>query len=286
MNHRLGEEPDGLPYRPTGMTTSRVRWFLPALVFAMLGACGDDGPSSPASGLAALRGRTYVTREITIDGTTAATPQGVRIEITFGADATLGARAGCNSIGGTYHFAGDVLVAGRLTQTEMACAPELMALDTTVVALLSAAPRVTFADGTVTVTSPNAMLALTDIDAADPASPFVGTVWILDTIVQGETASSLPRGLPKPIALTFTDTGDYVVDTGCNGVGGTYTKNGTTVRVKPGPSTLMACANPLGSLETSIGSFFATGTITAKTDRHRLMLTAADGSGFGFAAAR
>ena len=169
--------------------------------------------------------------------------------------------------------------------TEMGCAADLMALDTTIATLLDANPTVTLADATLTVASTTTTLTLVDLETVEPTAPFAGTTWTLDTIITGDVASSIPQGLTKPITLVFGADGRYTIVTGCNGLGGEFTRDGTKVTIKPGPTTLIGCPAPLDTLETTIGGVFSNHVI-ATIERQRLTVMAKSGNGLGFSATK
>jgi heat shock protein HslJ len=254
------------------------------LLLGALAACGDDGGSSATTGLGSLRGHTYVGNTITVNGADAPTLAQVRIEITFGADGQLRARAGCNTMGGKYSFDGDTLVAPELAMTAMGCDAELMALDTQIATLLGAKPVIGVADGRVTISAAPTSITLVDLESVEPTATLETTVWVLDTLISGESASTLPQGLPKPITFRLADQ-HFTLDTGCNGFGGTYKSSGDTLTLDVGPTTLKGCADPLGSLEGTIGTILGQGPLRTSIERQHLTLTATDGHGLGFTAA-
>lgn len=259
------------------------RLALLSVVVISLGACGD-GDGSSSTGADTPKGRTWVTSELTVDGVRTATPNGSRIEITLGNDSTLRARAGCNQMSGRYELKGETLSVDELSMTEMGCEAALMALDKTIADLLVATPSVVLDDaGTLTVASSTTTLALVDIETVEPTPPLTGTTWTLDTIITGQTASSLPQGLPKPITLVFGTDGKYAIVTGCNGAGGTFTRDGTKVKLVPGPTTLIGCPAPLDTLEATIAKVFS-GEVTTTIQRQRLTVMAKNDQGLGFTA--
>jgi heat shock protein HslJ len=185
---------------------------------------------------------------------------------------------------GRYELKDQVLSLADLSMTEMGCAAELMALDTTVATLLMAKPTVVLDDaGTLTLATRSTTLALVDLETVEPTPPLTRTVWTLDTIITGETASTLPQGLTKPITLVFGEDGRYSIVTGCNGAGGSFTRDGTKLALNAGPTTLIGCPAPLDTLEATIGRVFA-GDVTATVQRQHLTIVAKGGQGLGFTA--
>jgi len=67
-------------------------------------------------------------------------------------------------------------------------------------------------------------------------SSFEKTKWTL--VSYGRTRMAVP----KKAFISFNE-GQYSGHAGCNGMGGSYTLSGDTLSIKPGFSTMMACAD-------------------------------------------
>ena len=74
--------------------------------------------------------------------------------------------------------------------TEMACPGGRMEQDTWVADFLSAGPRMSLDGDQLTLTGSTITMVLTDRRVVDPDRPLAGTRWVVDTIFQGDTASS------------------------------------------------------------------------------------------------
>ena len=163
-------------------------------------------PTSPTS----VDGRTFLSTGTSgfelVDGTV------VRIE--FRDDGTLSASGGCNLLGGEYRIDGDTLrLDGGLSMTEMGCEQALMDQDTRLADLLLAGPTVVVDGDTLVLSAADASITFLDRVVADPDLPIEGTVWTLVTVIDGESASSIPMDATS--TLTFVD-GSARVATGCN----------------------------------------------------------------------
>ena len=77
-----------------------------------------------------------------------------------------------------------------------------------------------------------------DRRVVDPDRPLLGTRWVLDGIISGETVSSVPAGVSA--ALTFSD-GRVEVEGGCNQGGGVATLSDSTISFGPIGMTKMEC---------------------------------------------
>lgn len=80
--------------------------------------CGGEFTYGPApSALPPLEGRSW--RVVRINGR--ATPASGNYSLSFGSDGRLGARFGCNSIGGSFTRSGVIVTASNVIGTQMAC---------------------------------------------------------------------------------------------------------------------------------------------------------------------
>ena len=66
--------------------------------------------------------------------------------------------------------------------------------------------------------------------------------WTAATTVSPASQSVVPN--PANYTITFAADGTYAGKADCNQIAGTYTTSGSSLTIKPGPSTLMACASP------------------------------------------
>ena len=248
-----------------------------ATVATVLVSCGDDGGGATTDG---IRGLTWTTSEIITGGAPTAMPAGVRLELTLGTDGRLGARAGCNSMSGTYRISNGRLDVGGLGQTEMGCAAELMANDATIASLLSSRPAIVLAGDTLTLTGPNTALRLVDLETVDPTSPLIGTTWVLDTLLDRDVASTIPQELQGKATLAF-DTDKIAWTSGCNESGGGYQMDRSVLTLIDVGTTLVGCPEPVKTLEATMATVLGASPKLVIV-RHRLTITAPNGQALGF----
>ncbi len=105
-----------------------------------------------------------------------------------------------------------------------------------------------------------------------PDRPLAGTRWVLETSVDGETASSV-LGQPT-LELRVDSTADFT--TGCNGTNGIWRRDGDRVTVEPGASTLVGC-DPAVQVQDQQVVGVLTGGAALAIDGDRLILSAPDG---------
>jgi heat shock protein HslJ len=216
----------------------------------------------------AVNGKTYLSTAVT--GVTLV--PGSRIRLSF-KDGSLDGGGGCNAMGGPYTIAAGRLTTSQMISTDMGCAAPLMQQDQWLARLLSdsaitiAGDEMTLDDGTIRVT-------FLDREVADPDRPLEGTHWVLDGIVSGDAASSVPAGVTSTLVITA---GQAAVDTGCN-------TGSATVQVTPdmmtfGPMALTRKACPEGptSVESAVVKVLD-GTVTYSIEADVLTV---DGSGNG-----
>jgi heat shock protein HslJ len=258
---------------------------LTVLLPGLLAGCGDDtvdpgastSPTTPASpSPTSVDGRTFLSTgsdgfEL-VDGTV------IRIEFRDGA---LSANAGCNTLAGGYQFDGDTLrMDGALAMTEMACDEALMDQDTRFADLLMASPTVALDGDTLVLTAADASITFLDREVADPDRPIEGTVWTLTTIIDDDSASSIP--MEATSTLTFINGADgaggtAAVATGCNTGSAPATIGDGTITFGPLALTKMACQQPLMDLESSVLSVLA-GDVTFEIEAGSLTITNSAGT--------
>ena len=268
--------------------------FIAALLVLSLSSCGEDAGSSSGSdgatgsgdtGAVDLSG-TYVAD--TVDSASHQLVRGTTVRLTF-ADGNVSVQAGCNTMSGTATVEDDLLVVDNLGGTEMGCPKPRMAQDAWLVEVLTSSPRITSDAGTVTLTSDDTTIVLTE-EVAAMDLPLEDTVWRLDTVLTGAgadgTASSVPQDARDPmlrIRNTFAGW-EATFSTGCNGGSGPVKVGDEVLNFGALVTTRMACPGDVGQLEQTFLGVLGQGT-TYVIDGDVLTLTAADGkSGLGFRA--
>lgn len=198
-------------------------------VTILAGCSAGTAPSGPP---ATVDGKTYVSTDVKGAILVART----RIQLTF-KDGNLNAHGGCNSMGGTYAIVGDRLRTVQMFMTEMGCDEPRMQQDEWLARLLGGA-TIALAGDTLTLSDGTIILTLLDREVANPDKPIVGTRWVLDGILSGDTVSSVPAGVTASIRIAD---GRVEVEAGCNTGGGTVTLTAETLTFGPIGLTKMAC---------------------------------------------
>ena len=73
-----------------------------------------------------------------------------------------------------------------------------------------------------------------------------GTTWKLVSVA-GKPAVALPEG--RYAKLAFAGDGRYAASAGCNSMGGTWKQTGNDLQFTLGPTTMMACGDPIATQE-------------------------------------
>jgi heat shock protein HslJ len=188
------------------------------LATVVLAACADRSGGSPAEPALPLLGEWEL-----LDGssgdTTVPRPDGTGATLTF-ADGRVSGASFCNHYGGTYVLSGSSLALDGLGGTEMACAPEVMTAESVYLRALGAVDTAAVEDGDLVLTGEGAALRFGRVAPA-PAFELVGTRWVLETLVQGEVASST---LGEPAVLVLLPDGTLSGSTGCRTLSGRWAR--------------------------------------------------------------
>jgi heat shock protein HslJ len=255
-------------------TRAIVSLFLLMIVAA---ACGEDDSetASPDTTAPSSLAGTYLSTAVTGRDLVA----GTQVSVTFD-DGTISLNAGCNTLGGDYRLDGNQLVADQLGGTEMGCDTARHDQDAWLASFFASKPAVSVAGDTLTLTGSDAVLTLRDREVVQPDKPLIGTTWVIDTIIDGEAASTVP-GEPNATIEFPTDTRVEVYD-GCNRTSGAVEVEGDSVTVVDLPAPVRAnCAGKTPVDYTAV----LDGSVAAEIDADRLTLTGPDGKGFGLHAA-
>jgi heat shock protein HslJ len=254
------------------MTTRNRLAVIPlVLVSLLLAACAGTAPSASPGGMVNALGDWQLSAG-TLDGepipVIPANPITMTVEGT-----RVGGRAACNMYGGEITVVAGELRLGALSMTEMACEEPVMLSES---AFLTAMAKVRGASGDgdrLTLVGPGVEL-IWDRMEAGPAAPLVGTTWILETIVVGEIASTVPG----QATLLLRPDGTMAGSTGCRDfVGPWMDRADGTITLEPMMDAI-GCAEPLGTQGQHVTRVLG-GRPRASVDGQQLTLTADGGLG-------
>lgn len=190
----------------------QLRWSVPlglgALLCLVVAGCRQTTDAEDLDG--------HVFLLVSADGFTPAT--GTTVRLSFDGR-HFGLHAGCNHVDGAFSIDGDELVIGSFAMTEIGCPPPLQDQDQFLLEFLMSRPKLRLDDDQLTLLSERARLIFLDREVADPDRELAGTLWTIDTFINGDAASNIP--LPSSPTILFDAAGVVSVDTTCHsGTGG------------------------------------------------------------------
>ena len=237
-----------------------------------LAACGTQ-----AGGTADVEGEWHLTGG-TADGAELPAPPGTQATLELAGDEARGT-AFCNSWFATARLDGSGFALDGIGQTEMGCPPEVMAAESAYLAALGGVATVAVRGDDLVLTGDGVELRFSRV-APVPDSPLAGTRWVLDTLVDGATASSV---LGEPL-LELAPDGAATGTTGCNGWTSTWRQDGAVLVVDPMLTSIGCDADaPLLAQDAHVAAVLAARPAVS-IDGDRLTLTAPDGRGLVYRA--
>ena len=191
----------------------------------------------------------------------------------------VGGTAACNSYGGTFDTSTGALAISELAMTEMACDPPAsMELERAYVEALLAVNEATIEGTTLTLSGPDTTLKFEALPPV-PTADLLGTVWVLDGLVSGDSVSSV-AGERATLEL-FSD-GSLLGSTCCRTLTGTYVESAGSIETP----TLAAdgeCPDDLFGQDSQVISVLE-GPFQAQVDGRSLTLTRSGGEGLTYRA--
>jgi heat shock protein HslJ len=242
----------------------------------VLAACGsDDADSSGATTTGGGAEGAWKLSSGTVDGEPipllADYPVTLVIE-----DGQISGRAACNSYGGSVSVDGSSIEIGEVAWTEMGCEPAVMESEQAFLAALMLVDTIEV-DGDVATLSGGGAELVFSRDAPIEDAALVGVVWTLDTLIEGETASTT---LGETAILELGSDGTIVATTGCRVLTGEFVVNGSDVIVT---SAEMAgeCPADLADQDNLVVTVLTDG-FSVDIEGSRLTLTSMGGDGLSY----
>jgi len=174
------------------MTTRNRLSVLPlALVSILLVACASGTPNAPSAspgGMVDALGDWQLSAG-TVDGAPLAMVAAAPITMTVQAT-QVGGRSACNQYGGEITIVAGELRFGAMVMTEMGCDEPVMRSESAFHAAMARIRGATRDGDRLTLTGPGVELVW-DRLAPVPDTGLVGTTWVLDSVITGETVASV-----------------------------------------------------------------------------------------------
>jgi heat shock protein HslJ len=209
------------------------------LVVISVAAAVRSQDSGLASGIGpSLAGRAFVSVSVTDSGVPRTVPfdvpqqTPVTVTLSFAVDGgSLHASAGCNDLDARFTIEGDTLIVDDVERTERLCPGPYGGVDDWLTDVLASSPTLALDRNRLTLTSGATAIELLDREVAEPDLPLVGTVWRLESIIDGETVMSAQ---PLDASIQFAarpdpSTVDYAGNDGCRNFGGSIRWEGDEV---------------------------------------------------------
>ncbi|MDH4276710.1 MAG: META domain-containing protein [Acidimicrobiia bacterium] len=238
----------------------------------------EDGGAQRPLDVDSLVGTTWVLRAGGGPGGDIAFVDGYPITLTFEAD-SFGGTAACNGYGSTYSVDGNEITIEGISATEMGCEAAVQAAEQAYFAALADVGDITLAGDELILGGPSTELIFTRRQPA-PTEDLVDTLWLLDTIIRGDTAATV---LGDPATLSMSSDGTFSGSTGCRTFAGRYQTFGSEVQFNEFAAGPEECPTVLRDQDNHVFSVLGDG-FTTEIDGQRLTVTSAGGEGLGYRA--
>ena len=175
----------------------------------------------------------------------------------------------------TFRVEDGVMKVDEIVRTDMGCEEALMTQDQWLADFVSASPSLLLDGDTLTLTGSDATLIFLNADVVVPDQELVGSLWTIDTYLEGQAATNF--NLAQPATLLFKQDGTLNAFTGCNDGGGNYKYTDTEVTFSDVYYTRMACADPdVSRAEDFMFAVVGEGTSSYRIDGKRLTIEMGD----------
>jgi heat shock protein HslJ len=216
-----------------------------------------------------------------VSGTTTAgplpQPDGGLATLTFD-DGEAGGQSFCNHWFSTYTLDGDALRFDGIGGTEMACEPEIMAAETAYATALGAVTRIA-RDGDALVLTGDGVELRFGLVPPVPPSELVGTAWVLESLIDGETASSVLAGS----TLRLQEDGTFTATTACTTLSGRWQPTGDRVMFPEASGESRDCPPEAAGQEAHESAVLGSG-FSVSIEEDRLTALGDDGRGLVYRA--
>jgi heat shock protein HslJ len=190
----------------------------------------------------------------------------------------LGGTSFCNHYSSTYRLDGAALAIDGLDSTDMGCEPLVMAAESAYLSALGRADTVALDGADLVLTGDGVRLRFSGVPPV-PDRDLVGTRWVLESLVDGEVASST---LGEPAILLLDPERRATGSTGCRSVTGTWLPEDGALVIDDLQVT-GDCPPEVAPQDEHVAAVLTSGP-TAEIEKDQLTLTAPDGRGLVYRA--
>jgi heat shock protein HslJ len=191
----------------------------------------------------------------------------------------VGGHAACNIYGGTVTIDGHAIQLSAMSMTEMACLDDkAMNAEAAYMSALAAVSTWARHDDELVLTGDGVQLTF-GLRPPVPDAEIVGTSWVLDTLIQGDAASTVLG----EATLSLAADGTFIGSTGCRELTGSYQISGEAIEFSDVTPT-GSCSDELQGQDASVLDVLG-GRVNATVDGSTLTLLGNDRHGLGYHAA-
>lgn len=267
-------QPPPQPQRP-----AQVRAYITAAVLALLlAACGQPSPSPTTRPSDGDPQGSWQLVEGTVNGEPVPILDEHRITLTI-EGSRIGGTSACNSYGGRVTVESGRLRIEDLAQTMMGCEEPAMAAEAIYMSGLGAAESIGLGRDQLLVRGPGVDLRFVEL-VPPPTAEMVDTVWMLGTLIMGDTASA-PIG--DAATLEIRSDGTIHGSTGCRSFEGTWLEQGDEIVTTSLRMQEVACGPELQDADNHVLGVVGDG-FRASVDGDRLTLTGSRDDGLVYRA--
>ncbi|MEM7288284.1 MAG: META domain-containing protein [Actinomycetota bacterium] len=207
-------------------------------------------------------------------------PEGWPITLSFDAD-TFGGTASCNGYGGGFSLGdGGAITLSEIGSTAMACEPAAtMEAEAAFLTALFAVDSFAVSGDTLNLFGQTVELIF-ERQAPLPTAELVGQLWLLDTLIQGETASSVAG---DPATLLLRPDGTLEGGTGCRTLTGTWVDTGSQIVFTSFAAEGNSCTPDLRDQDGFVVTVLGDGFVPS-IENNRLTVTSAGEEGLSYQA--
>jgi heat shock protein HslJ len=214
----------------------------------------------------------------TVDG--AAIPMEIGKLITLGVEGTtVHGRSACNLYSGSIDVRDGRVSIGQLGSTEMACDPDVMAVEATFQGALPRVDRAARSGDELTLSGSAAELRFRRV-APIPDASLTGTRWTLESLISGETASSVGGDG----ALQLAADGTLAGSTGCRRFSAHCQRSGDHLTLSQLITAMRPCSTDLAAQDGHVLEVLQAGVEIA-IEGDQLTLVAGEGRGLAYRSA-
>lgn len=237
-------------------------------VLSLAGCAAAGGSGSPADDVTGE----WELVSGTAAGTALLQPPGSTATLTFDG-AQAGGTSFCNSYRGSYTLDGDSLRFDGLGSTEIGCDPDIMAAETAFLTALGTVARFGLDGSDLVLTGDDVELRFRPVPPVPP-SPLAGTDWVLETVLDGEVASSVTGRS----TLRLETDGSFTATTACTTMSGRWQPTGDRVTFPEATGESRDCPPEAAAQEAQETAVLG-GGFTVSIEEDRLTALADDGRG-------